>query len=625
MDPLLLKYYERELQYIKEMGAEFAKEYPKVAARLGIDGVETADPYVERLYEGFAFLASRLHLRLDAEFPRFTQSLLELVYPQYLSPTPAMTVVEFLVDSKASLESGAKLPRGTAIRAARKEGEQTACEFRTGHEVNLWPIKISSAEYFSNIGSVSDLYPNTIRPKAGLRVLLQTNGGQPLNETMIDELDFFLSGQTIQANRIFAQVFGKAVGFSINSKNKPRDFNQFFPVENIEAPGFLPENSLFPQDARLFSGFALLREYFAFPDRLLFIKIKELGRVIESCDQPELEVVFLFDEVDPELEGRVTEEDFKLHCAPAINLFPKRSDRVHVNASLDEQHIVLDRTRPLDFEIFNVDMVKGFGQNADDEQVFLPLYKLNDVADYQEHDAFFSVRRQRKVVSTSDKKKGPRSGYIGSESFINLVDRRDAPFNFNLRQLEVQTLCTNRDLPINMPVGRGDTDFNLDVSAPVEGIKVVKGPTRPSPSLAYAQGELSWRLVSQLSLNYLTLVDGSGDSGASGIRQLLQLYGDLSDPVFRKQVEGVRSISVDRVTRRIPIPGPIAYGRGLEVTVIFDEANYVGMGYFMLGAVLEDFFARYVSINSFTQTVIRTTEGKGEMIWPVRIGQRHQM
>ena len=134
------------------MGAEFAKEYPKVAARLGIDGVETADPYVERLYEGFAFLASRLHLRLDAEFPRFTQSLLELVYPQYLSPTPAMTVVEFLVDSKASLESGAKLPRGTAIRAARKEGEQTACEFRTGHEVNLWPIKISTAEYFSNIG-----------------------------------------------------------------------------------------------------------------------------------------------------------------------------------------------------------------------------------------------------------------------------------------------------------------------------------------------------------------------------------------------------------------------------------------------------------------------------------------
>ena len=176
-----------------------------------------------------------------------------------------------------------------------------------------------------------------------------------------------------------------------------------------------------------------------------------------------------------------------------------------------------------------------------------------------------------------------------------------------------------------MPIGRGDTDFNLDVSAPVEGIKVIKGPTRPTPSLAYAQGESAWRLVSQLSLNYLTLVDGPGESGASGLRSLLQLYGDLSDPVFRKQVEGVRSILAKSVTRRIPIPGPIAYGRGLELTIVFDETSYVGMGHFMLGAVLESFFTRYVSINSFTQTVVRTTEGKGEMRWPVRIGQRNQI
>ena len=96
MDPRLLRYYNQELRHLREMGAEFAAEFPKIAARLGMDGVEVSDPYVERLIESFAFLAGRVQLKLDAEFPRFTHRLLEILYPQFLAPTPSMVVARFL-------------------------------------------------------------------------------------------------------------------------------------------------------------------------------------------------------------------------------------------------------------------------------------------------------------------------------------------------------------------------------------------------------------------------------------------------------------------------------------------------------------------------------------------------
>ena len=145
MHPRLLEYYNQELGHIREMGAEFAREFPKIAARLSMEGLEVADPYVERLLEGFAFVASRTQLKLDAEFPRFTQHLLEIVYPHYLAPTPAMMIVEFQPRAgDPALGEGVAVPRGSALRSVIPKGEQTACEFRTAHDVTLWPIELAA-------------------------------------------------------------------------------------------------------------------------------------------------------------------------------------------------------------------------------------------------------------------------------------------------------------------------------------------------------------------------------------------------------------------------------------------------------------------------------------------------
>ena len=199
---------------------------------------------------------------------------------------------------------------------------------------------------------------------------------------------------------------------------------------------------------------------------------------------------------------------------------------------------------------------------------------------------------------------------------------RQRPYSSELKQLAVSTLCTNRDLPLQMPVGKGQSDFTLEISAPVQSVRCLKGPTRPRPSLAHAQGEMAWRLINHLSLNYLSLMDDDERQGAAVLRDLLSLYGELGEATVKKQIDGLRSVQSAQVTRRIPVPGPIAFGRGLEITVTLDESSFEGLGVFLLGSVLEKFFARYVSINSFTETVIKTVDRGEVMRWPVRTGQR---
>jgi type VI secretion system protein ImpG len=183
----------------------------------------------------------------------------------------------------------------------------------------------------------------------------------------------------------------------------------------------------------------------------------------------------------------------------------------------------------------------------------------------------------------------------------------------------VTGLCTNRDLPLQMPVGTGKTDFTLESGAPVQAVRVRAGPTAPRPSSAH--GDTAWRLIDHLSLNYLSIADTEGGKGAAALRELLTLYGDLASANVRKQVEGIRQVSSRPIVRRLPGVRPVTYARGLEITVECDETAFEGTGAFLLGGVLERFFARYCTVNGFTETVLKSDRGE-LMRWPATIGRR---
>lgn len=617
MDPRLLHYYNRELQFAKEMGGEFAREFPKIAGRLGMDGFEVADPYVERLLEGFAFLTARLQLKLDDEFPRFTQHLLDMVYPHYLAPTPSMAIVQMQPNPKeGALLRGVTIPRGSSMRSLIGKDEQTACEYRTAHEATLWPLAISGFEYRSNLGDVLDLGEDrTVRARAGARLRLRTTNGMGFDKLALDSLTLYLRGESETTTRLYEQLLGHSVALYVKPGAQAR-WVRTGGLEPLEPVGFEDDEALLPYGPQSFQGYRLLQEYFAFRRRFLFVRIPNLGPVVQTCPDQEIEIVVLFDEIDGVLDNAVDANNLALFCTPVVNLFPRPADRIHLSDRAHEYHVVPDRTRPMDFEVHAVTQVTGLGPDV--RQRFFPFYECNE-STAGEQSTFYTLHRVPRQLSERQLRAGPRSSYVGSEVFLGLVDGEGGAFRPEVKQLSIDTVCTNRDLPLHMPLGQGSTDFTLQTGAPVQSIRCVAGPTPPRPS--HAHGETAWRLISHLSLNYLSLTDGPGNKGAAALRELLMLYADSNEATLRREIDSVLSAMSKSVIRHLPVEGMLAFGRGVEVTITCDESGFTGSGAYLLGAVLERFFARYVSINAFTETVLRTVQRGEVMRWRPRIGQ----
>ncbi|MFO1305428.1 MAG: type VI secretion system baseplate subunit TssF [Burkholderiales bacterium] len=622
MDPRLLDYYNRELGYFRQLGSEFAEQFPKIAARLGMKGIEVADPYVERLLEGVAFMSARVQLKLDAEFPRFSQRMLEVVCPNYLAPTPAAAVVRFAPRAlEASQSNGFKLARGTTLRAQIAKGEQTACEFRTAHEVTLWPLEIAEATL---TGAPADLPINRVpverQVRGAVRLRLRTSGDMPVTGLAIPKLSFFLAGTDDVASRLYELVTGRVCGVLVCSAERPAKWHRFLPASAVEAEGFDDEDALFPYEARGFGGYRLLHEYFAFPQRFQFAGIHGIGDALREAPEgtTAFDIVLLLDRAAPDLERVVDAKQFALYCAPVVNLFTRRSDRIAITPDVFEHQVVLDRGRPLDFEVYAIKDVEGYAPGESEPLQFRPFYG-SVTSDDRTWGRYYSMRREPRLLSEKARRQGPRTGYIGSEVFLSLVDQAEAPFAGDLRQVTVTALCTNRDLPLIMPQG-GRSDFSLLVSAPVESINILRGPSRPYPSLA--EREVAWRLITHLGLNYLALTDIDKERGALSLRRLLELYASLADPATRRQIDGVQGVSVRPVTRRMPRPGPLVFGRGAEIALTLDETAFAGSYAYLMGRVLERFFARHAALNTFTETVVSSLQ-RGELArFAPRAGER---
>lgn len=627
MDNRLLRLYNGELQFVRELGSEFAREFPKVAGRLGLEGLECADPYVERLIESFAFLAARVHLKLESQFPRFTQHLLEMVYPQYLSPTPSMVVVELKpgAGDAARLEAGFAVPRGSALRGVLGRDLQTACEYRTSQEATLWPIELREVRYSEGVGEVGALPPPRAdgRPpaQATLRLRLAAVGGVKLHALALDRLPLYLHGEPELVSRLYEQLAGHVLAAAARPAPDRGGWRERIDGDPVRAMGFEDDEALLPVVARSFQGYRLLHEYFAFPARFLFVELRGLAPAVRRCVEGELELIYYLDSCDRSLAGAVDASHLRPFCTPAVNLFRHTADRIHLSDAVGEHHVVPDRSRPMDFEVHSIERVVGYASGTEAKRPFLPFYAPGDGSDDLAAGSYYTVHREPRALSERQRAKGPRASYLGSEVFLSLVDGEEGPFGPDLVQLSVEALCTNRDLPLLMPVGAGRTDFHLESGAPVESVRCLAGPTPPRP--ACPPGELSWRLIGQLSLNYLSITDGGRTQGAAALRELLGLYADLSDPAAKRQIEGLVSVSSRSAIHRLPLPGPVAFARGLEIAVTCDESAFEGLGVMRLAAVLERFFARYVSINTTTETTLRTVQRGEVRRWPVRIGARH--
>lgn len=623
MDPRLLEYYNRELVYMHEMAQEFARQHPKIANRLGMHGTEVDDPYVERLIEAFCFLSARMQIKLDAEFPRFTQHLLEVIYPNYVCPTPSMAVAQLHPSlQEGDFSRGFPVPRHTLFRSKVPEGEQTACEFRSSQDVTLWPIQIKKAKLTATPPDIPDLdryLPPHLIVKGALRLTLNVTGKYKFSDLAgLDRIPIYLCGAESIASHLFEFLHTAAIatftGIPGSIAKNPHVVTQ----QALMYEGLTPDQGLLPLNWNIFHGHNLLHEYFACPSRFFFFALTQLAPGLSKIHGQEAEIVILLSQPPNFLATHVNAQQFALHCTPIINLFERHTDRIEINTAHTEFHLVPDRARPMDFEVFSVEKITSQRTETTETITFRPLFQtLNQ--DEGNYGHYFSVRRERRLHSEAARKYGTRTPYVSTEVFLSLVDQHEAPLRENIRYLSVLSLLTNRDLPSLVP-RNGTSDLSVSDSIPVSSIGLIRVPSKPRAP--FAERETAWRLIRQLGINYLPLAHMSQNEAGRALRKLLHLFIHDNDAVASRQIQGLVGSDIEAVTRRLPQKGPLVYGRGIFCKLTVDENNFSGISPYLFGLVLEHWLARHVAINVFTQTELHSMQRGCIHQWPPRMGGR---
>jgi type VI secretion system protein ImpG len=605
----LYDYYESELTFLHQMGANFAEKYPKVASRLLLDPDGSKDPHVERLLEGFAFLAARVHLKVDDEFPEITESLLSTLYPHYLRPIPSMSVAQFHLDpEQGKLTTGLVIPRGSILRTQRVA--DAPCKFRTCYDTTLWPFTVSEAQW-----STPDRLQPPIRVRevaASLRVEFTCLPDVSFDKLEIRSLSFALHGDTALQHTLYELLSNNCTQIFVRDpaaspKAQPRKLE----TGCLRPMGFSDNEALLPYPKRSFMGYRLLQEYFSFPDKFFFFELGGFDAAILEGLKDKMEVIFFispFELADRQqkLEVGVTPGTIRLGCTPAVNLFPQTAEPILLDQTRAEYPVVPDARRRHAAEVFSVDEVLITNPQSHEVTALEPLYSYRHSSDGKKNQVFWYSKRRASTVKNDE----------GTDVFLSLADLSNRSARPDSDTLTVRCTCSNRDLPSRLPFGNQAGDFEVEGLPSIKRVVALKKPTQTvRPPLG---SSALWRLISHLSLNYLSLVEGGRDS----LREILKLYNfsDLLD--LGKQIEGIKDVKSQRHFAPVVSENGISFVRGTRVTLDFDEDHFAGGGVYLFAKVLEHFLGLYASMNSFTQ-LVATTRQRREALheWPPRAGQ----
>ncbi|NNE58288.1 MAG: type VI secretion system baseplate subunit TssF [Hellea sp.] len=614
MDPRLLDFYEAELKYLRDQSKNFAKTHQTAGRRLGLNSTEP-DPYVERLLEGVAFLSSRVRLKINDQFPEFTQHLLQAIQPHYLAPSPSMCITAF--EPKAGdpgLAAGFPVPRRTRLTANPPESSQTPIIFETGHEVILWPLEITKAEYIHSRAATAKFATIAgVRANAAITLRIESTSGIDLNIVEADFLDIFLEGSEAIPNELYRQMIGEAVavvGRAVDAKD------EYVKLELPAQCGFDDEDSLLPNDGRTLGAYRMLTEYFACPERFRFVKLSDLQKIIPQSSKA-IEITILFSRSSDILRQSVDKRNFRLFATPAINLFEKQMNRVGYKPEEHHLKVTPDRSARLDFEVFRLLDVKAYDQDNSNPQTVEPLYAFGSHLYEHQSALFYATTIKMRTMSRPERRSLGREYYIGTDTFINLTSPGNPQRLDDIHELSIRALVTNRELPEELKRS-GDTQLVFS-GLPVQEVNIISGPTRPLPPMGI--GDAAWRVIGHLTPNFASgLSDKNGD--AEMLRDHLALYGRQDDSVMRTQIDGIMSVKSRKITRRIPGLGRLALARGLMVDVELDDSVYDQASAFVFSAVVERFLAEFAVVNSFTETRFYSNTNGELAKWPPRIGRR---
>jgi type VI secretion system protein ImpG len=561
------------------------------------------------MLEAFAFLAARVHLKIDDEFPEITEALLTVLYPHYLRPIPSMSIVEFDLDpAQGNLSTGLPIPKGSVLYSPPVNG--VPCKYRTCYDTTLWPLRLAEAQWRS-----PDRFQPPLKADATAALRLEIRCFQDVTFDKLDlrSLRFHLNGEGALVHGLYELLAGKCTQIVIRD---PATGSRVKPVwldaDRLRPVGFEESEGALPYPLRSFTGYRLLQEYFAFPDKFFFFELSGLEQLASAGFKDRAEIIFLISKFErterqQTLEIGVSEKTVRLNCTPIVNLFQQTAEPILLSHTVYDYPIVPDVSRQDAMEIFSVDSVVSVDPASHDTIQFEPFYSYRHA----------TMRDKKQTFWHGNRRPSTRRNSEAIDVYLSLVDLSGKPVRPNVDTVTVRLTCTNGDLPSRLPFGNDKGDLDLEGAAPIKRILMLKKPTgtiRPPTGR-----NALWRLISHLSLNYLSLVE----DGREALQHILRLYNFTDSAYIQKQIEGITKVESARHFARVISEHGISFARGTRVNVELDEEQFVGGGVYLFASVLERFMGLYVSMNSFSQLVVTTTQRREVLEqWPPRAGHK---
>jgi type VI secretion system protein ImpG len=611
MDERLYELYESELEFIREEVQEFGGRFEKVAARLRLSSQSselTEDPHVSRLIDSFALLMARLRLKLEDEFPEICQSMLSVLYPQYLAPVPSTAIVQFQPTAiSAELAAGVKVPRGAEMETDELRG--SSCRYRTCFATQVPPFRIRRTEYLKPPFEFPAEDKWSGQAEAAIRIFFEAASDKlDWERTSPGSLRLYLGGSDLCANRLFEAVCRDALRlgwYSQRSKN-----GKFDDTKRVQPTGLQIDQSLLDPDPRIQNCYRILWEFFVLREKFRFIDI-DTSNVWTSVAGPNLQLVIFLRRYDPNLQKLISAESIQLGCTPAINLFNHSAEPIQISANQVEYRVVPSHRNPFGMEVHTVKGVSATRSGGEQEMPFLPFYEPSHRMRTSDRDRYWHASRRQRMDGTETIDRG-------TEVYLTIVDLHSKPIPEDDWTLHVNTVCCNRDIVNDL--------------SPKTKLYYHGGPltarflSPPTATLRPAQrDDRIWKLISHLSLNHLSLAK---DSKGKLLKEILSLYNFQERDDIAKAIDAIQKISYERSTARLIDPSvEIGKGpgicRGFAITVDVDEEPLEGLGVYLFSWVLDHFFSTFATINSFTRLQV-LSRGTNQVIYqgPARAGAK---
>ncbi len=581
----LLPFYQRELGELRKLGKAFSKKHPKVAGKLGLDSVSPPDPHIERLIEAVAFMNARIRYKLEDDFPEISSTLLNLLYPHYQLPVPSMLIAE--CTPLADMAAPSFLPRGTVVETLPEYGEGVLCQ--TVYDTRLLPIEITSAQL-----SLDNPH---------IKITLQCmDDAMTFAKLAPETLRLYIHAESLLRFELYELFFTQIKSIFIN--------NNEINITNLCPVGFKPTEGLLPYEPRAAMAYRLLTEYFIFPEKFLFIEINHLDKSFWQAVERQCELTFYLKQAPLSLARQVNHETFKLHCVPLINLSTRKTEPVILSHTQTEYPLIVDLQHHDSLEVYKIHQIQGITEEGK-KMTYAPFYGRGGANGYYQEPDYFWHTTRKAVISKN---------MSGEELYLSFIDHFAQTKIPKTQTLQIDASCFNRNIGQHPAFLAEKTRWQMaEASAPVSQIVSL---TPPSLVLRPSLGNSArWHLLSHLSFNHQEL--SHPETGITALREMLKLYNINPAQDTNHIIGSLENLKTRQIMMRLPRHGLQTFCQGLAIQLTIDETKFSGSSVWLFSAVLEHFFARLASINTFTQLVVMS-KNKQQLIhrFAPRIGDK---